>query len=162
MLLLGEGLQKCLSSHLRACKTAGGIHTSSLPTWTFLGNAGRIPKARMGFCRNNLIHYPLQSIAVFSNIRACWPWHALQSLLSPTDVLANCPTQAGADILVNKSPNSSIMGNHVQQLLLRGCPCSSSRCPLLGCHTCMGTLNRQVSTASPGSNPGEGTHVLGP
>jgi len=46
MLLLGQGLQRSVSSHPRAGKTAGEIQTSSFPTWTLLGDPERIPKAR--------------------------------------------------------------------------------------------------------------------
>lgn len=72
---LGEGLQRRLNSHPRAGKAAAEIQTWSFPTRMFLDNPGRIPRARMGFCRNNCTHHPLQSVAVISNAWACCPWH---------------------------------------------------------------------------------------
>lgn len=104
MLLLGRGLWRCLSSHPRAGKIAGEIQTWSFPAWMPLGHPEEIPKSRMGFCRSNLTHCPLQSTAVFSHICACCPWLCpTQSLPSLTDSSAN----SGVAILVNESPNSS-------------------------------------------------------
>lgn len=103
MFLLGTGLWRCLSSHPRAGKTAGDIQTWSFPPWLPLGHLEEIPTLRMGFCRNNLTHCPLQSTAVYSHICACCPW------LCPTVSLLTHRRSAnsGVAILVNESPNSS-------------------------------------------------------
>lgn len=104
MLLLGKGLQRCLSSHPRAGKTAGEIQALSFPAWMPLGNPEEIPKSRMGFCRSNLTRCSLQSTAVLNHVCACCPWLCpAQSLSSLTHGSAN----SGVAILVNESPNSS-------------------------------------------------------
>lgn len=103
MLLLGKGLQRCLSSHPRAGKTSGEIQTLSFAAWMPLDNPEEIPKSMMGFCRSNLTR--CLSKAQFRHICACCPWLCPTQSLSPlTDSSAN----SGVAIVVNESPNSSI------------------------------------------------------
>lgn len=108
MLLLGEELQRCLSSYPRAGKTAGEIQTSSFPTWIFLGNPERIKRQgrKQPYTLPSLKHSCIQQHTCLLPLA-----RSTQSLSSVTDASANCPARAGAAVLVNKRVQTQAPGS---------------------------------------------------